>query len=103
MSRTAKIAAVAAVAGMMLAVGIATLREPRNILSEAALPISDESGANIPLARELERCATLTMPDSGCEAAWATNRRRFFRQEKRETSEELGSNVPPVDLEGLKP
>ncbi|MBD3734785.1 MAG: putative entry exclusion protein TrbK-alt, partial [Sphingopyxis sp.] len=26
----------------------------------------------------LERCATLTMPDSGCEAAWAEKRRRFF-------------------------
>jgi conjugative transfer region protein TrbK len=33
------------------------------------------------LARELERCATLTMPDSGCEAAWAESRRRFFRQD----------------------
>jgi conjugative transfer region protein TrbK len=36
------------------------------------------------LNRELDRCATLTMPDSGCEAAWAENRRRFFHQDEPE-------------------
>ena len=43
------------------------------------------------LARELDRCASLTKPDSGCEAAWAVNRRRFFRQDE-----------PPPEIERVK-
>jgi len=78
-SRTGKIAGIAALAGMMLAVGILSLREqpapPREIIPIAGGE-EDEH-----LASELERCATLTMPDNGCEAAWAANRRRFFRQD----------------------
>ena len=78
MSRTGKIAGIAALAGMMLAIGILGLRErpapPREII-----PIAGSEGDEH-LASELERCATLTMPDSDCEAAWAANRRRFFRQ-----------------------
>lgn len=81
MPRTGKIAGVAALAGMMLAVGILSLRDrpapPREIV-----PIAGGEGDEH-LASELERCATLTMPDSGCEAAWAANRRRFFRQDDR--------------------
>ena len=78
-SRTAKIAGVAALAGLMMAVAIvaATDRpEPAPMLPTALR----EDAHNGRLARELDRCATLTMPDSGCEAAWAENRRRFFDQ-----------------------
>ena len=85
MSRTGKIAGIAALAGMMLTVGIVSLREqpapPREIIPIAGGE-EDEH-----LASELKRCATLTMPNSGCEAAWAANRRRFFGQdEEKETT-----------------
>ena len=79
-SRTLKIAGVAALAGMMMAVVIAgSVTRDRPAAAELAVPPA--AAAPDPLARELDRCATLTMPDAGCEAAWAANRRRFFGQE----------------------
>ena len=80
MSRTAKIAGVAALAGMMMAVvvvGIVTHERP----APAATPVPQAAAINEALTRELDRCATLTMPDAGCEAAWTANRRRFFGEE----------------------
>jgi len=80
MSRTAKIAGVAALAGMMAAVvvaGAVTREKP----APAATFVAPAAITDAALTRELDRCATLTMPDSGCEAAWAANRRRFFDEE----------------------
>ena len=65
---------------MMLAVaivGAATHERPAPGAAATALAAAKPD----PLARELDRCATLTMPDAGCEAAWAANRRRFFGQQ----------------------
>lgn len=78
MSRNAKIAGVAALAGIMLAVALAGMREPWEPALKTVLPIPEQGDQEKRLARELERCATLTMPDSGCEAAWTEKRRRFF-------------------------
>lgn len=78
MSRNAKIAGVAALAGIMLAVALAGLREPNEPPLDSILPALEQGEQQKRLTRELERCATLTMPDSGCEQAWAANRRRFF-------------------------
>ncbi len=78
MSRNSRIAGVAAIAGIMLAVGVVALREPRDPPREAVLPIAQENEQQEMLARELERCATLTMPDTTCEQAWVEKRRRFF-------------------------
>lgn len=77
MSRSAKIAGVGALAGMMIAAAIvgATKHERPTIQTSPAPPAA---AAPDPLARELDRCAALTMPDAGCEAAWAESRRRFF-------------------------
>lgn len=84
MSRTAKIAGVAALAGMMIAVAIVAGTEQH--APPASLPTAMRSSEGPdPLARELARCGTLTMPDAGCEAAWAANRRRFFRQDAHES------------------
>lgn len=77
-SRTAKIAGVAALAGIMLAVAVIALRGPSAPPLHLGLPALEQGDQQKLLARELERCATLTMPDSGCEAAWAEKRRRFF-------------------------
>ncbi|MGC4251431.1 MAG: putative entry exclusion protein TrbK-alt [Sphingobium sp.] len=77
-SRNAKIAGIAVIAGIMFAVVVETFREPGHRPLEAVLPLLDEGESRELLARELERCATLSMPDKDCETAWAENRRRFF-------------------------
>lgn len=77
MARSAKIAGIAALAGMMMAVvigGAVSRGHPMPEVPAARLAAATPD----PLARELNRCATLTMPDAGCEATWAANRRRFF-------------------------
>ncbi|MAC57613.1 MAG: hypothetical protein CMH85_04925 [Novosphingobium sp.] len=78
MSRNSRIAGVAAIAGIMLAVAIVALREPSDPPREAVPPVVEEGEQQEKLVRELERCATLTMPDTACEQAWTEKRRRFF-------------------------
>jgi len=101
MSPTAKIAGVAALAGLMMTVSIVAAVRP----DEPAPPprlAPPAAGGQARLARELDRCAALTMPDSGCEAAWAENRRRFFRQD--DTAPETRSDsAPPPSAEGTAP
>jgi conjugative transfer region protein TrbK len=75
MSRTGKIVVIAILAGLMIAVAIvAALMPPRE---PPVRPASTAQDAN-PLADDLERCRTVTMPDAGCEAAWNVHRRRFL-------------------------
>lgn len=91
-SRTAKIAGVAALAGLMMTVAIvAAVHKPE----PAQVPPAAVRGEARydRLARELERCATLTMPDSGCEAAWAENRRRFFLQDAPAPAADAGESA----------
>jgi len=78
-SRSLKIAGVAALTGMMIAVIIVDF--DRKPIATPAIATAGPSQRSNTLERELDRCATITMPDSGCEAAWAANRRRFFGQE----------------------
>ena len=94
MSRTAKIAGVAALAGLMMTVAIVAVSRPSAPVPPPRLAIPAEGGRDR-LARELDRCATLTMPDSGCEAAWAENRRRFFRQSARGAENGEGAASSP--------
>lgn len=79
-SRTAKIAIVAALAGMMLAVGLVALTSEPSASPE--MVNAEPRKSSDFLDRELERCATLTMPDDGCEQAWAEKRRRFFGRDE---------------------
>ncbi len=76
-----KIAGGAALAGMMMAVAIvsASHRAETIALPEAAA----RETAPDPLTVDMRRCRTLTMPDSGCEAAWEAKRRRFFGKDER--------------------
>jgi conjugative transfer region protein TrbK len=79
MSAAAKIAGVATLAGFMMTVAvIAAVTEPR--VPEAVNAAATRAERD-PLAAELARCRALTMPDSGCEAAWAAHQRRFFGKE----------------------
>ncbi|MGV7120517.1 putative entry exclusion protein TrbK-alt [Sphingopyxis sp. 550A] len=80
MSRTAKIAGGAALAGMMMTVAVVSAsRRPE---PAAPPPAARESAAN-PITVDMRRCRTLTMPDSGCEAAWEAKRRRFFGKDEQ--------------------
>ncbi len=100
MPRTAKIAGVAALAGLMMTVAIVAAVQPDEPAPAPPLFLpADEGQAR--LARELDRCASLTKPDSGCEAAWAVNRRRFFRQDEPPPEIERGSDTAPD--EGTRP
>jgi conjugative transfer region protein TrbK len=101
MSRTAKIAGVAALAGMMMAVAIVAVTDDRKPVPapHVAVPAVEGRGR---LARELDRCATLTMPDSGCEAAWAANRRRFFHQDMPTPERPRDGHTSP-GTEGVAP
>lgn len=101
MSRTAKIAGLAALAGLMMTVAIiAATDRPAPASSPPAAVRGGERQDR--LTRELDRCATLTMPDSGCEAAWAENRRRFFRQDAPAPEGPSDGGMTP-DAEGAAP
>ncbi len=81
MSRTANIAVAGALGGLLMTLTVAmTMREERRVE-----PINVPADENVtdPLADDLRRCRTLTMPDSGCEAAWEERRRRFYAREDR--------------------
>lgn len=101
MSRTAKIAGVAALAGLMMTVAIVAAVQPDEPVPPPPFALPAEAGQDR-LARELDRCATLTMPDSGCEAAWAENRRRFFRQDEVAPATKRDGGVSPFP-EGAAP
>ncbi|HEX8420988.1 MAG TPA: putative entry exclusion protein TrbK-alt [Sphingomonas sp.] len=78
MSRTGKIVVVAVLAGLMIAVAIVAA-----VMPATAPPVHPAAVVHTPdpLAEDLARCRTLTMPDAGCEAAWEAHRRRFLGQE----------------------
>jgi len=81
MGRTAKIAAAAALGGLLLAltIGMAATERPRtNTVTVHAGEVADYR-----VEPDLRRCRTLTMPDAGCEAAWEDKRRRFFGKDER--------------------
>lgn len=81
MSRTAKIAAAGVLGGLLMTLTVAmTMREERRV-ETIIVPVTES--VTDPSAHDLRRCRTLTMPDSGCEAAWEERRRRFYAREDR--------------------
>lgn len=81
MSRTTKIAGVAALAGMMVTVGIVSASRPDP--APATVPAAGEPSTAMSSA-DLRRCRTITMPDSGCEAAWEAKRHHFFGRDDKQ-------------------
>lgn len=80
MSRTAKIAGVAVLAGMMLTVAVVSTsrpQQPPHATSPTREPVAEQ------LAADLRRCRTITIPDSGCEAVWEAKRRHFFGRDDK--------------------
>lgn len=89
MRRPGRIALGLALVGLMLAVtvSIAMVRPESGGPGNGALAGNAAVGAAAgaapgPATRTLARCRTLTMPDSGCEAAWEARRRHFFGEDK---------------------
>jgi len=86
MRRPGKLLLAAALGGLMLAVtvGIAMVRPESGGRGSGAADVrAAAGGAPGPASRNLARCRTLTMPDSGCEAAWEARRRHFFGEDQR--------------------
>jgi conjugative transfer region protein TrbK len=79
MGRTAKIAGVAALAGIMVTVGFVSASGPAR---EAPPAVFAPEPIAAPPEIDMRRCRTITMPDSGCEAAWEAKRRRFFGRDQ---------------------
>jgi conjugative transfer region protein TrbK len=81
MGRTAKVAGVAALAGIMATVAIVSVSrpEPTPATVSAAGELPDVTSAG-----DLRRCRTITMPESSCEAAWEAKRRHFFGRDDRQ-------------------
>lgn len=85
MRRPGKLILAAGLGGLMLAVtvGIAMVRPesggPGRGAADGRVSASAAPGS---ASRDLARCRTLTMPDSGCEAAWEARRRHFFGEDK---------------------
>ncbi len=80
MGRTVKIAAIAGLGGSCFALAVVWLAQGPALtpyVPETAAPVGSDAAA-IP-----ERCRVITIPESGCEAAWAAKRRAFFGSEDR--------------------
>jgi conjugative transfer region protein TrbK len=77
MSRSVKLAAAAALGGLLMAIAIASeTRSP--VVPTTTVLVADEATSPDPHAAELRRCRTITMPESGCDAVWDAERQRFF-------------------------
>ena len=74
MGRAAKIAGVAVLGGVALAIALIAMIEPP--APRASVPVA--SGADTHPADDIARCRTITTPDPACEAAWEARRRQFF-------------------------
>lgn len=80
MSRVAKLAAASAFGGVLLAVLlVSAMRPPPGPAIDPGV-VEVDDGPD-PLAAELKRCRTITMPESSCDAVWEAQRRRFFHPE----------------------
>ncbi|WP_281821661.1 putative entry exclusion protein TrbK-alt [Sphingobium sp. BS19] len=83
MSRSVKLAAVAAFGGLLIAVAVVSTTQPP-ARHDTTTYVADETGSPNPHAAELKRCSTITMPESGCDAVWEAERRRFFHGRDRQ-------------------
>lgn len=82
MGRSAKLAGIAVVGGLFLAIAMMSAKHsPTGSADGADRPHKTDSTA--PTASELKRCRTVAEPDPVCDAAWDAQRRRFFREDEK--------------------
>lgn len=77
MGRAAKIAVIAVLGGLIMALAILHASSPP---APASAPTMTEAGAPVTDTAIAERCRSITVADSECEAAWEAKRRHFFGQ-----------------------
>jgi len=81
MSRTVRLAAAAAFGGLLVA--ITAVSANRTPATPATGVSSTDKAPDITVeAAPLNRCRTITVQESRCEAAWDEKRRRFFRRQE---------------------
>lgn len=85
MGRTARLAAVALLAGVLGAAALMLAQADRPA-PPVRPPVSAEPAAADPLRAELARCRGLAAEDedAACEEAWEEHRRRFFARGRGE-------------------
>lgn len=86
MGRTARIAAVAAFGGLLLALAVLIAVDDRKARAPRPRPAVEAVEVD-PLRAELDRCRSLApdAEDAACDAAWDDHRRRFLGLAERET------------------
>jgi len=79
MARTARLAAAAAMAGMLAALAMMSgvRQDPEPVASS---PGASETAATSAVTADPGRCRTVSSADDGCTAFWEEKRNRFFRQ-----------------------
>lgn len=78
MGRAAKIAAIAVLGGLIIALTILHASSPP--APGASAPTMTEKDAPVTDTAVAERCRTITVADPECAAAWGAKRRHFFGQ-----------------------
>ena len=75
-----KIAVGAGLAGLMITLAmVSTQHRPPAVT--VTLPAMEDAGPGGSHA-SLARCRTITLPESGCTAAWEAQRRHFFGEDR---------------------
>lgn len=83
MGRAGKVAGIAVLGGLGLALALVAAAGPPTARASAPPQISG-ADAHPDRGGTLRRCRSVTVPDAECEAAWEAKRRHFFGQEKDE-------------------
>lgn len=75
----ARIAVGGLIGGLMLAITVGSALHPPRPIGEPATAsaAAPEAPTMVP-----PRCRAITMPDSGCDAAWDARRRHFFGEDR---------------------
>lgn len=82
MDRSAKLASIAAIGGLIVAIAITSSKRSPTGPDDGNHQLH-ETVSTAPLTGELKRCRTVAEPDPACDAAWDARRRRFFREDEK--------------------
>ena len=74
MERKGRIALVG-LAGLLIAGGLLVFTHRSQPVMDGITPVDEVTAKPDPV---LQRCRTITMPESSCDAAWEAQRRHFF-------------------------
>lgn len=81
----------------MIAIALITLRSER--APKMPPPLLEPETNSDPLGAELARCATITVPDTACEAVWTAHRHRFFGEGNAAAGSAPADNAIVVEVD----